>query len=393
MPSRILFVDDEPRVLEKLQRELAPLSGDWDLRFACGGPAAIQSLAERPAEVVVTDLQMPGMDGQILLGEVRRRYPEAVRIALMQQGSGENAHRAIAVAHRLLSKSCETQFLVDTIARSLALRSTFHHPGLARAIGRAGSIPSLSSVYSELSDALERPDCSTACVASIIGRDLGMASKLLQVANSAAFGTRSQVIELGDAVRRIGTATTRNLVLATAVFSRYDPTALAPYSIDELWSHSLAVSALARKLARRERLPEAQTTEAAIGGLMHDVGRLILAAVAPAEYRSALGRVRLGESLVDAEREAFGVSHAEVGGYLLDLWGLPSAIVEAVAWHHSPASCPDTGITPVAAVHAADALLGSDEASFCEEYLESSGLIDRVADWEAIRDENAVAAR
>ncbi len=382
MPTRVLFVDDDPAVLFRLEQSFRPPLSEWDVRFEQGGPAALASLALNPADVIVTDVLMPGMDGVVLLGEIRRRYPEIVRIALVGSGDVGMLHRLVPVAHRILAKPCEEMSLRLAIARVTSLRSTLGRPDLARAVGQAKSLPSMPAIYAELADALQQPDCSPVKVAQIIGRDLGLAAKLLQLANSAAFGTRIHVVDLVDAVRRMGTVMTRNLLLATAVFSRFDPAKIAPFSMDTLWNHSLAVCDRSRKLATEMGLSGSSIAEAAIGGLMHDVGRLVLASLDPAEYRTVLARVESeGCPLVQAERERFGFCHADIGGYVLELWGLPAAVVEAVAWHHTPDDEPEVGFTPVTAVHLAEALLAPDEAGVSEAVLERLDLHERFARW------------
>src|SRR5699024_7917001 len=111
--------------------------------------------------------------------------------------------------------------------------------------------------------------------------------------------------------------------------------------------------------------------ESAMAGLFHDIGRLTIASQLPGPYREVLGLIRTeGQPVADAEREVLGASHAEVGGYLLGLWGLPDALVEAVAWHHAPAGCPGVAFSPLTAVHVAEVMDGGEEqARLDREYL------------------------
>ena len=100
---RVLFVDDEPRVLEAIERTLFQLEMDWDVSFAEGGPAALAELEKAHFDVVVSDMRMPGMDGAALLGEVCAKYPHVARIVLSGQTDEAAAFRVVKVAHQFLA--------------------------------------------------------------------------------------------------------------------------------------------------------------------------------------------------------------------------------------------------------------------------------------------------
>lgn len=127
--------------------------------------------------------------------------------------------------------------------------------------------------------------------------------------------------------------------------------------LTRVWPHSLSTASLARKLAVMQKVEPAVVDLAFTAGLLHDMGKLILAANAPDEYHDVLTRVA-DTKLKDWQGEyiAFGVTHAEVGGYLIGLWGLPDALVEAIAYHHRPVLAIGKKFGPLAAVHLADAL-------------------------------------
>jgi HD-like signal output (HDOD) protein len=184
-------------------------------------------------------------------------------------------------------------------------------------------------------------------------------------------------------VRILGADLTRTLVLAADLFSRYNPNSLKPFSIEALWDHSQAVGQLASEIAVAERAGERVVRESALAGLFHDIGRLMLASQLPGPYKEVFALMRIESlSAADAERRVLGASHAEVGGYLLGLWGLPDALVEAVAWHHNPLGCPGASFTALTAVHAADAITRAEEGVVPNmEYLTRLGLDDRWETW------------
>lgn len=115
MMTSILFVDDDPNILQGLQRMLRPQRHRWDMTFCGSGEDALQALAAKPFDVLVSDMRMPSMSGAQLLAEVQRRSPDTVRIILTGQAEQESLDAIEGVAHRLLSKPCDAALLQATI--------------------------------------------------------------------------------------------------------------------------------------------------------------------------------------------------------------------------------------------------------------------------------------
>ena len=119
MSARILFVDDEPKILQGLGRMLRGMRHEWDLLFANGGPEAFELMGRSRVDVVVSDMRMPGMDGAELLAEVEKRHPHTVQFVLSGQTDKETAFRAVGPSHHFLSKPCEADILVNSVRRAL----------------------------------------------------------------------------------------------------------------------------------------------------------------------------------------------------------------------------------------------------------------------------------
>jgi putative nucleotidyltransferase with HDIG domain len=394
MKRRVLFVDDEPNVLDGLRRMLRPLRNEWDMRFAPGGSAALELMAAQPADVLVTDMRMPGMDGDELLAAVCQRSPLTVRIVLTGQCTREAMLRLVRVAHRVLNKPCDPDELKAAVQRACSLQDLLQSPPLVALIGRLGSLPTPPALYTRIVTELQKPDGSIAEVGELIAQDLGLAAKLMQMANSSLLGLRNRSITPTQALQALGTETTKALVLVSDVLTRYDPAAIHPFSIDDLWGHSHEVAALAGAIAQAE-VGRAHGAEARLVGLLHDVGRLTLVSQRPAEYREVFRLTRDERlALTDAERHVFGATHADVGAYLLGLWGLPSSVVESVAWHHAPGASPVKGFGPLAAVHAAETIVAPDEGGPADgTYFAALGMTDRLPVWAELRHRAASAGR
>ncbi|MDQ2694166.1 MAG: response regulator [Pseudomonadota bacterium] len=356
---RILFVDDEPYLLHGLQRTLRGQRDVWDMAFVSDPRQALALVEREPIDVVVSDLRMPGLSGTRLLAEVRRLRPQAVRIMLSGIADQNPGLDALAVTHQFLAKPCDAGALKAAVARALALRKFLDGDTPLKAlVSRLDTLPSLPDQLGRIIQELDSPDAHAPTVAAIVAADPAMSAKILHLINSAFFGLPRQVADLNKAVLLLGLDTIRALVLTAQVFSRFEPLILRTFPVDRLWRHCTAVGSLAQRIARAEGGDRALLDHALTAGLLHDVGKLILMANLPGRYAEVLETVRreaLPATVV--ERQLLGAAHGETGAYLLGLWGLPEAIVEAVAYHHHPRDCESAGFSAVTAVHAANALI------------------------------------
>lgn len=393
---RVIFVDDEIRVLDGIRRLLYPMRLEWQMSFACGGEQALEMMAAAPHDVVISDIRMPGMDGTELLSRICERHPEAVRIVLSGQSERDLTLKSALCAHQYLSKPCDADSLKQTISRAFALKSTLTDPSLQAVIAGAGNLPSVPSAFHDLMNKLQDSDWSAKEIATIIARDPAMSAKILQLSNSAFFGVRRRVTSISDAVVSLGLDTLKTLALGVGVFSVFTSNGPSSFSIEKFGRHGLLTAVLSRKIALAERFAPQEAEDAFVAGLLHDIGRLGMISAMPAKYDAATLLSRTERlRMFEAERLVYGTTHTEVGTYILWLWGLPDNIVQTVAHHHFPADCPGTGTGTLLAVHAADALThehdSNDSGVASEErldmdYIRSLGLAGRVPAWRELID-------
>lgn len=381
MTRRVLFVTNEPNLPQAIARLLGAGAREWNLQTVDAGPRAVAVMADQTPDVYVADTRLPGIED--VLTDVRRRYPQTVRIALAAQENRSEIVRLSNLVHRVLVRPCSAADLLDAIQRACSLQEFLRSPALAAIVGRLGSVPSLPALYTRIIAELERPEFSLETVGELVSQDVGIAAKLLQMSNSALMGLRRPTTTPSQAVYILGAELTKALVLAAGIFSRYDPAAIRPFSIEALWDHSQRVADLAGRIAGEEAAGDAVVRESALAGLFHDIGQLTLASQIPGPYREVLALVKSDKlPVAEAEQRVLGATHAAVGAYLLGLWGLPDRVVEAVAWHHTPAKCPGDAFTPLTAVHVADALIRPDDAASLDMgYIMRLKLEGRVGAW------------
>lgn len=389
MKKQLLFVDDETMLLDGLRRSLHGMRDVWEMRFVNSAAAALEALEAKACDAIVSDMRMPLMDGAELLDQVKERYPDVVRMILSGQSSREAVYRSISPAHQFLTKPCDPQELASRLNQAFAMRDLLANQALKTVISRLRSIPSLPTLYEELTAALRCEDVSLAKIARIISKDVGMAAKILQLANSAFMGTSGRVSSLSQALTLIGNETVRTLVLSVHVFSQFDGNSKASASLPALWDHSVAVSALAQRIANSEKCSKAMIEECFTAGLLHDIGKVVLLAELPQDYLEVCSN-KAGEK-ADAERELLGCTHAEVGAYLISIWGLPFPLVHAVAYHHHPGETAETKFSSLTAVHVADAIASETDESplnhdgaIDHDYLNRLGLGDKEDSWRSL---------
>jgi len=354
MSKRILFVDDEPLVLAGLERSLHSMRKDWEMMFVSSGAEALEAMGHQSFDIIVTDMRMPGMDGAQLLEEVKKRSPQSLRMILSGQSDRETILRSVNPTHQYLSKPCEGDELKRRLMRAFALKDLLENPDVKGLVSKLDALPSLPSLYLELTEELQQPEPSLAKVAKLISADIAMTAKVLQLVNSAFFGLRCQVSKAYHAVELLGTDIVRALVLSTHVFSKFETDLLTQEDVLHLWEHSLGSASYAKRIAALEGCSQRMIDECFTAALLHDAGKLIMAYALRDQYGKVIELIQSrGLGLAEAEREIFGCGHAEIGAYLFGLWGLPATITEAVAWHHQPSLSMQSTFSAVTAVHVA----------------------------------------
>jgi HD-like signal output (HDOD) protein/CheY-like chemotaxis protein len=397
----ILFVDDEPHVIDSLRSLLRKQRKEWQMGFVLGGEAALQELLAVEYDVIVSDMRMPGMDGATLLTKVQQDYPHVVRIVLSGQTEQEVSRRMVHVAHQFMSKPCDGRELQQTIERACSLQNLLEHPSLRQTVGKIGQLPIKPVTYTQLVNLLANPNATIGDAAHVIEGDIGTSSKILQVVNSAFFGLSRRIGDIKTAVSYLGLEMVKMLALSVEMRASHGQPAPCPgFSLDAIQEQCL----LSARIARRLLSDKVKAQDAFSAAILQDAGMLVLMARLPDTFRQIVTTSReSGRPIHEVEAEVLGVTHAEVGAYLLGIWGLPYSIVEAVAHHHLPMRAGVPAWDVVGAVHVASCLAG--ELAFPRSdghvgagmvldtnYLAQLGVLDNLPAWKTIASSEVDAA-
>ena len=389
MKLRVLFLDDEPLVLQGLQRMLRSMRGEWEMVFVESGAKGLEAMAAGEFDAVVSDMLMPGMNGAEFLTQVRRQYPKTIRFILSGHADRTMVLECTGCAHQFLAKPCNPETLKTLVTRAALLARSIHNEEVLAKLSTVDFLPAQPALLERLVAELNAPEPSLPAAAAIIAQDTGLTALVLKLTNSAFFGSARRLANPADAALSLGLEVLKALTLPVDGRSRMQPVDVDHFSVDALWRHSYETGLCAKLIAEAENADPKIVDEAFAAGLLHDVGKFVLASSFNERYAQALELARAkGLALSSAEVELFGFSHAEVGGALFALWGLPDGVVDAITWHNNPFGSQDQAFTALTAVHAANTLTQEDHnentpppSPIDLPYLTRLGLVERVEGW------------
>ncbi|MBW1676802.1 MAG: HDOD domain-containing protein [Deltaproteobacteria bacterium] len=257
-------------------------------------------------------------------------------------------------------------------------------------LDRIPDIPTLPTVVFKVNKMLQDYDTSIKDLSKAIEKDQAIVSKILRLVNSAFYGFRSRINTIAHAVTILGFNTVRNAVVSVSIIDAFSSKDSAKgFDITDFWKHSLAVAVTSRYLADRTRL--VTPDEAFVAGILHDVGKVVLAQY----FKELFGQVWVatreqGLSFYEAEKKLLPVNHAQIGGHLAKKWQLPASLFEAISYHHAVMKSA-THLNLLMVVHVADIIVNNyksdseSEPDFSGIYPEAAKVmapqLKSVSDW------------
>ena len=328
----ILFVDDDTRLLSALRRLMMTRAVEWSCQYSASPEEALALVTTQHFDVVVSDMQMPGMDGAALLQEVRIISPDSIRIVLSGYSRTETIARVAGPAHQYLAKPCPSDTLFDVIQRSLMLREFFNNPVLRRMAGALTALPSPSGKYASLLALLDSPVSNATDIAQAMTGDVAMVAEILKLTNSQYFSLATKVTSVDQAVRILGVEIIRLLVLNVGIFSMFKATGPAARVMNMVEARGLLLANAAAERASVIGGTQRDIQFARIAGMLSEIGMLILLDRDPDHYTLALSKaVASGQTVAETEQRLLQVTHGDLGAYLLGTWGFNDDVVWAVA--------------------------------------------------------------
>lgn len=245
-------------------------------------------------------------------------------------------------------------------------RAPLTEADLQTIVAETTALVSLPAVCVKINELIQRNNYTAAEIGTLISQDANLAARLLRVANSAFYGFPAKIATISRAVTIVGSRELRDLVLATSAIEAFNRIPIEAANMNSFWMHSLDTAILARLVAARAHMVHSESLF--VGGLLHDVGHIVMYLKLPELAREAmLLAARKGVDIESAETQTLGVDHAQLGSALLTAWGLPNTLVEPVRYHHDPASAPafarEATVIHIANLLAKRYMLGSTRAA------------------------------
>lgn len=396
--KRIIFVDDDENIGQAMKRMLRPMRNEWEMVFCTNGEDALKVMEETGAfDIIVSDMHMPGMHGHELLTRVMNEYPQTIRFTLSGSPGADTMIKTSAIVHQFLTKPCEPQHLFGLISRAFELRDQLSDKRIQSILMDVSGVPSLPVLYNKIKKKMQEPNITVQSIAELIETDAGLSSKILQIVNSSDLGLAQRVTNVVQAATVLGLENIRNLVLMAEVFQPADKNTMPDnFDLDSLWNHSLKVAKYAKTISENEVSDPKIAEDSFTAGLLHDIGQIILATRRPDEFGRAI-QESLDENvpLIEKEKEIIGATHAEIGGLLLELWGLPDPIVESITFHTTPSMSSQTEFSALTTVHVANYFCEDQEDEMITDaegidtvHLEELELMGQMEEWYDICHEN-----
>lgn len=342
MNKRIMFVDDERQILRALKRLFH--TTEHELLIANSGKEALEKLKTEHVDMLITDMRMPEMDGHQLLMHVKELYPKTIRIALSGYTDKKIVMSALDknLAKIYLFKPWNNDEIIGIINGLFEFEKRLNDTNLLDFIKDIENLPTVPKLYSTISEMVEE-ERAVSDIAKSIENDQAIASRILRISNSAYFGAKTG--DVNQAVMFIGLANVKNIILSNTVFGQQGNN-VTQLGIE--FKHSGVTNRIFNTMySKLLKVPLANDSRSA--GLLHNIGKGVLLLNSEKNiYKSDQEKKAMA-----LELEALGVTHQQIGGYLLNWWELPLPIVEAAMFHHNPNSKEIVNKQLVNAVHVA----------------------------------------
>ncbi len=376
--QRLLLVAADSASIQGLARDLFLLDEQIETAFR-GSPAAALALLEAENfDALAVDLAL-GEGTTELLSAVAKRFPRIARFVIADApGDAVFAHAA-HLAHCLLPRPCDAGTMFASLQDTLSTLRRHRDPALTTAVAGILALPESPAMRRELLGLLADDEITLEQLQEAVEKNPAIAAKLMQIANSAYFGARGSVDSIGEAVSMLGLDTVRGIVTAAHLFDAMPTAQLGDFPLGELWNHCVGTAVSVRRIAWHVRASANVNRAAFTAALLHDVGKIIMAIAHGAAYAGLRRHPQHPERpLWQEEERLFGHHHGTAGALLLELWGLPTSVVEAVALHHTPHRLGDNTVTPLVLVHIANALVNSENPGHAAEATLDSGFLQRL---------------
>lgn len=293
---------------------------------------ALNVLKEQQIDVVLVDSENEDMDKAILT-KIKDTNPNAIRFCVSDVQTNIEHYLPKKLNHSQIQcdKSMSIDELIVLIDKVIDIDQKVKDKNLVNIMSNLKHLPTVPQVYFQMSNMIMN-NASVEEIANKLEEDPAITSNILKLANTAFYNAKTGSIR--QAIMYIGLTNVKNIILTNAVFGN---DGLDPKTRDLHWEHVMKTNKILNGFYY-EVLGKKLNNNISSVGLLHDIGSLVMMSNFPVEFNQLINQVNENPELDfhDLEFEIFGFNHEQLGGYLLDLWGLPYPVIEAALSHHNP---------------------------------------------------------
>lgn len=385
--EKILFVYDPTNDNSKINEYKNHSQNSFTCMHAESIAQAKTIIAENNIDLVLATADLSDGSGTELHKYIVNNCNTIIRFLYSENSDKNIVYQSAGYIHQFMNADCDPHQFINIVHNSFNLRTILSNNDLHARIAGITNLPSPPEIYNQLVAELQSDDPSIRNIADLIKNDISITAKMLHMVNSAYFGLSTHVENPLHAVHLLGIDTIQSMVLTAGVFNLFTDPGIPGFSLDSIYTNSLAVGTSSRHLANAFGLITKHTEDALMAGMLHDIGKLIMLSYFPQEFKKSVELAsQKSIPLFEAEKEVIGVTDAEIGAHLLSLWGLPSSILEAIALHYTPKVTPAPMTNVLTAVHLGYAInhdilnnvKGNEKSAVDMEYLEQLNLSSNV---------------
>lgn len=356
MKTSILFVTTDEKLIGELIRNIVPIQDEYSIFFADNGERCLQILANNKIDFVFSSANIIMPTGANILNEIKRLFPEVIRFALVPNLDNQTVAQISQYVHQLVPPPYTKETIIERIERTLHIQKILNNEKVVNLVKNTTTLPSLPEIYIQIEQETAKPDFSLIKIANLISKDPNLTAKILQIVNSAYFGLQKEFTNINFALSYLGVNVIKSLIFYIHLFSHFKITSENRKYLEKFWQHSLVVASNSYHLANKYLREKYEIDSSYTAGVLHDVGKFILLNTYTYPQNIILLAEQKAIENLEAELEIYECTHAEIGAYLLGLWGFPLHIVEAVAYHHQPSLLNKSKLNLATIIHLADFL-------------------------------------
>ncbi len=386
--TNILFVLKDRSQGNGYRRNIPAINSSWSVNITDNTKDAVDFVRGNDIDVIVCDEEVSDNKGLDVISSCSHEKPGV--LSFLRKSGGPSKEESIALSEKkifVLPHNLEEEGICSHISRRILMKSLSGNPNLLSVIRKMKKMPTIPQLYHQITRELRKEDGSIEFVAGLISKEPSMATRILKAVNSPAYVLGYEITEVVHALLFLGKEATQAQILADSIFTSYPNQSIAGLNLQNVWKHSINVSAIARRISMSIDSNKKSAEIACTAGVIHDLGKVLMATNLPDLYLKA---VNYAESenvpLVEAEEKVFGTNHAEVAASLMGLWSIPFKILSSVAYHHNPTGTMRKPPTSAMALYIADGFENAkSKNSFGqkvdENIIEDWGLTDQFKGW------------